>query len=96
MQNTQNERIEQLRRENYSYCFIGNALNLSPNTVKSICRRMHFEALGPRKTKAEKEKTVLCKNCHKPLEQDGRRDRLFCSESCRMEWWKNNRRIIEK
>lgn len=90
------KRIAELRQQNYSYRFIGDALSLSPNTVKSICRRRHFDAIGPRKTKAEKQQTVLCKNCHRTLGRDGHKNRLFCSEACRMEWWKNNRRIIEK
>ena len=49
-----NQRIAELRQQNYSYRFIGDALALSPNTVKSICRRQHYDAVGPRKTKAEK------------------------------------------
>lgn len=92
----QNQRIAELRKQNFSYRFIAEALSMSPNTVKSICRRQHFEAIGPRKTKAEKQSAVLCKNCRVLLGRDGRRDRLFCSDACRMEWWKNNRRIIEK
>lgn len=31
------QRIASLRKENYSYAFIGRTLHLSPNTVKSIC-----------------------------------------------------------
>ena len=44
------ERISELRRENYSYQFIGDTLGMPMNTVKSICRRQGFEANGPRKT----------------------------------------------
>lgn len=96
MTTAQRECIAELRAQNYPYSFIGKALDLSPNTVKSVCRRKSFEAHGNRKTKTEKQNAVLCKNCHKPLDDKGRRDRLFCTESCRMEWWKNNRKIIEK
>ena len=92
----QKERIAELRAQNYPYSFIGKALNLSPNTVKSVCRRKSFEAQGRRKTKAEKQSAVLCKNCRRPLDGNGRRDRLFCSENCRMEWWKNARKVVEK
>lgn len=90
------QRIAELRQQNYSYRFIGDALSMSPNTVKSICRRKHFDAIGPRKTKAEKQRTSICKNCYRTLDQDGRKNRLFCSDSCRTEWWKHNRRITEK
>lgn len=83
-------RIAELRQQNYSYRFIGDILSLSPNTVKSICRRKHFEATGPRKTKAEKQNAPLCKNCRRLL-TGGRNDRTFCSEKCRTDWWRRNR-----
>ena len=90
------ERIAEMRLQNYSYSFIGRALDMSPNTVKSICRRQGFVAKGPRKTKAEKENAILCKNCHKPLPETARKDAVFCSDYCRTAWRRNNRKIIEK
>ena len=90
------ERIQELRALNYPYSFIGRALGLPSNTVKSVCRRKGFPAPGKRKTKAEKYSTQLCKNCHRLLPEASRKDRQFCSEECRMEWWKNNRKVIEK
>lgn len=90
----QHLRIAELRQQNYSYRFIGSILSLSPNTVKSICRRQHFEASGPRKTKEEKQNAPLCKNCRRLL-IGGRSDRAFCSTKCRSDWWKNNRIITE-
>lgn len=89
-----NQRIAEFRQQNYSYRFIGHILNLSPNTVKSICRRQGFAAEGPRKTKVEKQNAPLCKNCHRLLIR-GRSDRAFCSEKCRSDWWRNNRIITE-
>ena len=94
MTSSQMKIIEALRRRNYSYAFIGERLSLSANTVKSICRRKHFDADGPRKTKAEKQSAALCKYCSAPLE-GGRKDRAFCSDECRSNWWKENRKVIE-
>ena len=90
------ERIQELRALNYPYSFIGRALGLPSNTVKSICRRRGFHTSGKRKTKTEKHNVQLCKNCRRPLPVAGRKDRQFCSEECRIEWWKNNRKVIEK
>lgn len=90
------ERIAEMRLQNYSYSFIGRALDLSPNTVKSICRRRGFAANGPRKTKAEKANVLLCKNCRKPLPEGLRSDAIFCSDLCRTEWRRKNRKIVEK
>ena len=89
------EQIAVLRRENYPYSFIGRELGLSPNTVKSICRRKGLEATGSRKTKAEKQNAPLCRYCHKPLRGTVRRGALFCSDYCRTKWRRENRKIIE-
>ena len=88
------EQIAALRERNYPYSFIGRELALSPNTVKSICRRKGFEASGSRKTKAEKLNAPICRNCHKPL-QETRHGALFCSDYCRTKWRRDNREIIE-
>ena len=88
------QRIAELRQQNYSYRFIGEVLSISPNTVKSICRRKHYDAIGPRKTKTEKKNAPLCKYCHALL-TEGRKSRAFCSDECRTLWWKENRKVIE-
>ena len=87
--------IRELRRENYSYQFIGDALGVSINTVKSICRRYGYEAVGSFKTKEEKSNAQLCRYCHKPL-QGGKGGQTFCSETCRNKWWQERRKIIRK
>lgn len=86
------QRIASLRKENYSYAFIGNTLHISPNTVKSICRRNGYEAFGKRKTKAEKILPNLCKHCGRPLDNTAGQKKNFCSDKCRIEWWKEARR----
>ena len=94
MTGQQLEQIAALRRKNYPYSFIGRELGLSPNTVKSVCRRKGFGATGLRKTKAEKLNAPICRYCHKII--DGRKGQNFCSEFCRIEWWKAWRKVIAK
>lgn len=91
-----NQRIAELRQQNYSYSFIGKVLSLSPNTVKSICRRCGFEAFGSKKTKAEKLSARFCQNCGAVLSTSCAQEQKFCSDRCRRKWWKANRRITEK
>lgn len=91
----QSERIAEMRLQNFSYSFIGRALDMSPNTVKSYCRRQGFAAEGPRKTKAEKENAQLCKHCHRVM-NGGRSDRRFCSDRCRTAWRRMHLKIMEK
>lgn len=90
------KRIAELRALNYPYSFIGRELDLPLNTVKSICRRKGFPTSGSRKTKTEKQSARLCKNCHRVLSGTDNRNRQFCSEECRTEWWKNNRKVSLK
>jgi len=90
------EQIAALRQRNFPYSFIGRELGLSPNTVKSVCRRKGLLAAGSRKTKAEKETAVLCKNCRKPLPEGARSDAVFCSDACRTQWRRGNRKVTEK
>ena len=61
---------------------------------KSVCRRKGFGATGLRKTKAEKLNAPICRYCHKII--DGRKGQNFCSEFCRIEWWKARRKVIAK
>ena len=90
------ELIAKLRGENYSYQYIANQLGMPMNTVKSICRRHRFAAYGPRKTKQEKKRSVICKNCHRPLDEGLRMDAMFCSGYCRKAWQRRNRRVCEQ
>lgn len=96
MTKTQQQTIAALRQQNYPCSFIAQALELNVNTVKSVCRRKGFRAEGARKTKSEKQNTHLCKNCHRILPADGRKGQMFCSDACRMEWWKIARRVVKK
>ena len=77
------ESIIILRQQGESFAEIGKALSLSPNTVKSICRRNGIKA-----ETAPELHSNLCKNCGKTLLRppgDGRR--TFCSNQCRYQWW---------
>lgn len=84
--------IANLRHENYSYACIGRKLGISPNTVKSICRRNGYRTAQRYKTKTEKESLTLCKNCGAILDCAHGQKKSFCSKKCRIEWWKNARR----
>lgn len=84
--------IANLRRENYSYACIGRVLGLSSNTVKSICRRNGYQPTQRYKTKSDKASLVVCKNCGTILDNTRGQKKNFCSDACRIEWWKNARK----
>lgn len=76
----QKQMILTMRQQGSSYAEIADILSLSPNTVKSICRRSN--------TKVTWQGTAICKNCGKPLVRTPRaKAKTFCSDSCRYAWW---------
>ncbi len=80
---SQKNTILTLRRQGSSYRQIAERLMLSPNTVKTICRRS--EAKPDQLTMSTLD---ACKNCGAPLSPNaGGRKRTFCSDKCRYAWW---------
>lgn len=71
--------IDQMRRDGCGYVKIAQAIDVSENTVKSYCRRQ--------KNTAVREKTIACDECGKSIDNSKRRNRRFCSDTCRMKWW---------
>lgn len=80
--------ILSMRQQRASYSEIAEQLLLSPNTVKSICRRS-----GVKVEQSAERLADVCKTCGKPLQQiPGSRKKTFCSDKCRYLWWNCKRR----
>lgn len=85
--NYQKHSILQMRRGGMTYVEIGEALDLSSNTVKSVCRRNTLKEQQDGHLPG-----TVCKNCGEPLKQTpGARRKVFCSNHCRYEWWNRTR-----
>ena len=77
-----------MRRQGSSYQQIAERLMLSPNTVKTICRRSDAKSVQPTMSTLD-----TCKNCGAPLPPNvSGRKRSFCSDKCRYAWWNRTRR----
>lgn len=88
MTESQKTQIRKMRNEGYGYIRIANALGLSENTVKSYCRR---NSLAGQVIVKETETKDKCRQCGKKLIQvQGRKPRTFCSDECRIVYWKLN------
>ncbi len=86
MTEKQKQAIRDLRRQGMSYLSIADSVGLSPNTVKSFCRRNHICVA------VESAAGGICKNCGKPLIHcPGARRKIFCGNQCRYAWWNKNR-----
>lgn len=78
--------IDNLRMEGKPAGEIASILRISPNTVRSHIRR-HPVIPG----------TIRCMNCGKPVVQaPHRRMKKFCSDACRMQWWKEHPESLQK
>ena len=78
--------IDNLRMEGKSAGDIALILHLSPNTVRSHIRR-HHDIPNARR----------CKTCGAFVAQPtGRREKKFCSDKCRMDWWNSRPEQINK
>ena len=93
MTSSEKERIAQYRNQGMGFTEISKLLGISINTVKSYCRRNNIAVLETKPIRVEvKQPHGTCKQCGVPLYQtEHHRERLFCSDKCRMKWWHNHR-----
>lgn len=74
------------REQHMTYRQIGEKLELSPDTVKTFCRRN-----TPQEDRTEASASSQCRNCGAPVHPlPGRRERLFCSPACRTAYWRKH------
>ena len=95
MTESQKRKIALLRSKSKSYAHISSALGISENTIKSYCRR---NKLGADFIKTlQKPGESICENCSNPITSALRAKRKrFCSDKCRMLWWKANPECINQ
>lgn len=87
MTNEIKRQILSLREKGKSYGEIVTITNVCESTVKSICLR----------EKKKNEDISNCKFCGKKLKMiSGKKKKVFCSDQCRMNYWKENRNLIKR
>lgn len=79
-------RISSLKQQGKSAAAIAEMLDISVNTVKSYLRRHPGT-----------EDTHVCPQCGKAVPQNkGRKEKRFCSDKCRMGWWRSHQAEMDK
>jgi len=89
MTESDKRRIRQLQIEGLGYKRIAAMLDLPVNSVKSHCYRHPVDK--------EPEIKLPCQYCGKKvLQQPHRKEKKFCSDQCRMAWWKEHTALINR
>lgn len=94
MNDLQRKAIEKLRNKGAGYKAIAQKLGLSVNTVKSHCRR---NGLTGNRSVTDAIEVLFCKKCGKKLTQSvGAKQKSFCSDECRLSWWKDHPEKVKR
>ncbi len=96
MTSEEKNQIKRLRAEGYGYKKIADVVGIPHSTIKSFCRR---NGLGGRVDSEQKtdDEIQTCKCCGLPVKQNpGRKEKKFCSYTCRMKWWKEHPDKVER
>ena len=79
--------IAAMRTKGVSYTQIAAALRLPISTVKSYCVRNKLASQEPQNS---------CLQCGNAMPKTGiKRDRKFCSDSCRIKWWNHHTELMK-
>ena len=97
MTDAQRVQIRNLRAAGLGYKKIAEQMGMSPNTVKTYCQRHDLggnQAMQKQNTDGELH---VCYYCGVVVEQNpGRKEKKFCSDSCRNKWWNGRLHQVKK
>ena len=105
MTNEQKTVVESLRSQGLGYKRIAAQTGISANTVKSYLRKYAPVAVEQEVPVISPESAVVissdiqpvCRQCGKPVAQNpGRKEKKFCSDSCRTRWWNNHLDLVKR
>lgn len=97
MTDNQKTLIRIYREKGMSYKDVADALSISINTIKTFCKRNGLGGVRSIGTVADEVMVKACEYCGKPVRQNpGRKQKRFCSDSCRNQWWNTHMEDVDK
>ena len=92
MTTEQKQKIQDMRNQGLGYAKISEILGISPNTVKSYCRRNDLGGVRSLGTV-----THACLFCGNEVKQNpGRKEKKYCNDNCRMAYWNSHQDKVER
>lgn len=93
MNEIQRQKIRKLRTQGYGYLRISEELGISPNTIRSFCKKENIAGyIKVGEQLKGKDNLVVCKQCGKKFYQiAGRKKKIFCSSACCSVYWSNHK-----
>ena len=94
----QKNQIKELRIKGLGYKAIAGKLNLSRDSIRSFCKRNKLDGFAAIvNMNADIALAGKCKYCSRIISQKSKaRQRIFCSEECRRNWWKEHPEMKNK
>ena len=88
MTEEQKIKVQELRAEGLGYQAIANLIGASKDSVRYFCRINDLAGKKSDKKTRVNKKGVFCLYCNNPIVQtEGKREKHFCSDKCRIAWW---------
>lgn len=99
MTENQKNLIKIYREKGMSYKNIAEELTVSINTIKTFCKRNGLGGVRTGNALVAEEKIMVtaCEYCGNPISQNqGRKQKRFCSDSCRNKWWNAHMEDVDR
>ena len=83
-------KVANLRARGFGYTAISKELNISANTIKAYCKRSGLGGVASEEVDEVDIPIIKCRcqNCGKKIAfPEGRKEKKFCSDKCRVAWW---------
>ncbi len=91
MTDLEKKQVEDLFKQGNGYKKIASLTGISLSTIKSFCRRIESVV------DIREGNWTRCLQCSKKVIQvKGRKEKKFCSDSCRMKWWNSHQDQVKR
>lgn len=97
MTENQKKLVQIYREKGMSYKEVADTLLVSINTIKTFCKRNGLGGVRTGTAGPGDGMVTVCRCCGKPVRQNpGRKQKRFCSDTCRNKWWNSHLEDVDK